>query len=240
MISRNSHLRIAALAAAILLALFAAPDASAQEDDEVVVSVESVDTITAPEAFLRLPQQDLEVLPVATRHDMVDYMKADSCARVRNVFMGMSWIEEMTPLYMRVHLSNASNLQIRLLPTPKFGMPIVMTVYTVSTDSITADSTVKFYDNEMNPLPESPRFKTLEPKQLYDIPKGSDVKLRELLDLMPFYTMELTASPADTSLRGRTTICDYLTDEQRRLVEPYLRKEFLWNWDGKRFRLDGK
>lgn len=198
--------------------------------------VQAADTISAPEAFLRIPQQDMELLPLSVRHDLYDYMQADSVAHLRNIFMGESWIEKMTPGYMKIHLSNASDIQIKILPRPK-ALPIVITVYTVSTDSLTADSTVKFYDNDMNELQSRNFIKLPSPKDFYDIPPQSRLSLQNLLEIMPFYTIAYETSADTDVLSGRITCSEALTEEQRKIVDPYLRKTIRWNWNGKRYTL---
>lgn len=111
------------------------------------------DSLSASEAFLRLPQSDLFILSEDTRRDMVDYMKADSVAKRFNVFRGKSWIEEMTPDYIRVHLTDVSSLQVRILRTDNRKTPLLaMSIYTVGADNGTSDSTIKFYDSAMKEI----------------------------------------------------------------------------------------
>lgn len=187
----------------------------------------------AADAFIGIPRQDLDILTISMRQDMTDYMEADSVLKKTNVFLGESWIEQMDSTSMRVHLTDASNLQIQLLPLKKSRNPLVMTIYAVTADNGTSDSTIKFYDTEMKELPASNFFTLPDPKKFYVFPKHEKVNKKEIYDIMPFYTIDY-AIKGDT-LTGKLTMSDYLTLEQAEKVKRYLNPEIRWVWDGKRF-----
>ncbi|MBD5369667.1 MAG: DUF3256 family protein [Bacteroides sp.] len=201
-------------------------------------AVTAVDTITAAGAFLRIPDQDLDIILPGARRDMVDYMEADSIRKTRNIYGGLSWIEDMTPGYMKVHLTDVSSLQVKILPLGKDPAGMVMTIYTVSDGEGTgADSALKFYTPAMQELKLEKHFHTPDPKAFYRIPKDAPVTLKELEETVPFYTMEFTTGPSTTTLKGRVTADDHLTDEERRRIAPYRVADLLWIWDGRRYRL---
>ncbi len=198
----------------------------------------TTDTITAAKAFLKMPQQDLDLLTNSMRQDMLDYMQLrDSVYKKANIYMGLSWIEQLTPDYIRVHLSDVSSLQIRLLDRKGSELPLVMAIYTVDDGNGTADSTVSFFDNDMKQLPASKFLPLPDPKNLYDIRKDSPLSLSDLEKLMPFATISFTVDPESGNLTGTPTSANRLTVEQAEKVKPYLRKQLYWDWDGKRYRL---
>lgn len=200
--------------------------------------VEAVDTITAAEAFLNMPQQDLDLLTKSMRQDMLDYMvERDSIYKKTNIYMGQSWIETMKPDYLLIRLSEVSSLQIKLLKQPGNKLPIVMTVYTIDDGNGTADSTLKFFNNSMQELPTS-KFITLpQPKDFYNLHKDSPVSARELEEEMPFNTIQLTINPVSGDLTGELTSANGLTREQADRLNPYLRRELNWVWNGKKMLL---
>lgn len=192
----------------------------------------ATDTITAAEAFIKIPYTELDLLGESQRRDMIDYMQADSIRKTPNVFMGLSWIEEMTADYMRVHLTDASNLQIKVLNLRKGGVPIVMTIYTVGAENNTVDSTIKFYDNSMNPLQASKFFRLPDPKEFFNINNGSKISYKELEEILPFYTISYTIPSSSDILTARLTITDHLTLEAAEKIKPYLRQQLQWEWNG--------
>lgn len=196
------------------------------------------DTITAATAFLRIPQQELDLLSLSMRQDMLDYMQQrDSVYKKANIYRGLSWIETLKPDYISVHLSEVSSLQIKLLPLKGSGLPLVMTVYTIDDGNGTADSTVSFYDNSMRPLPTGKYLKTPDPKDFYDIPKDAPVSRHDMEEAFPFYTFCMKVDPESGNLTGELTSANMLTLEQSELLKPYLRTALHWDWTGKNFRL---
>ncbi|MDE6009817.1 MAG: DUF3256 family protein [Muribaculaceae bacterium] len=194
--------------------------------------------ITVGKAFLLIPQQDLDLLTMSMRQDMLDYMEQrDSIYKKANVYMGLSWIEKMEPGYMRVRLSDVSDLQIKLLPLTKSTLPLVMTVYTIDDGNGTADSTVKFFDNAMQEIPTSKFISLPRPDDFYDIPKDSPVSRKDIEEAMPFYTMAVTVNPQTGALTGRMTSANSLTREEEERLKPYLRKELRWSWNGSKMQL---
>ena len=228
-----------------------------QASDEAVEEVQSIesDSVSSYEiiakAFRLIPDRDLDILTKPVRQDMVIYMENDSIYKARNIYTGFSWIEKMTPDYMSVHLTDVSNLQIKRLSTKKAGNPLIMTIYTIAGDSDTADSTIKFYtladpasgDATLTELPLKKYFKLPDPKCFYDMKAGGKdsskdkMTLKDILEEMPFHTVAYTISPDSDQLTGYLTMSNYLTLESRKLIDPYIRPELKWYWDGKSFKM---
>lgn len=216
-------------------------------------AVEAKDTATSvvAEAFELIPDRDLDILTPSMRSDMIIYMQqTDSAYHIRNIYAGQSWIERMTEDYLRVHLTDVSDIQIKELPYSKKGQKLVMTIYTVAGEADTADSTIKFYTlgpnrNDSTVLTEVPAKKFFDlpnPKDFYDIKAGDEsttgrhLSMDDIMEEMPFHTVAYTIEPGKNVLTGHLTMSNYLTLEARRKIEPYLRPELQWAWDGKKWR----
>ncbi|MDE6329471.1 MAG: DUF3256 family protein [Muribaculaceae bacterium] len=214
------------------------------DSDDAVEVGDSVNAVAL--AFTLIPDTDLDLLSSDTRWEMELYMMADSIVKKQNVYTGLSWIEEMDSDYMKVHLTDVSSLQLKELPCKSLRDDrLIMTIYTIAGEGDTADSTIKFYalrsDNDsvgLAPLKTAKYFRLPDPKDFYSIPKGSGITLKEALDEMPFHTVAYSVGPGSDTLTGRLTVDNYLTVEQRRRLEPYLRPELHWKWTGKDFRLE--
>lgn len=211
------------------------------EDDSEVVEV-VIDSNVIASAFQEIPDRDLDLLTKQMRWEMAVYMEADSIYKQRNIFSGLSWIEKMTDDYMSVHLTNVSNLTLKRLDAPKLKSGyVVMSIYTITGENDTADSTIKFYTPES---PDTTSLLTLPTKRFFRIPSPSDFFIEDkngrmsrkaLEALLPFHTVAYEISPSGDTLIGRPTIANYLTQELRAQIEPYLAKELKWEWDGKGF-----
>ncbi|MDE5843275.1 MAG: DUF3256 family protein [Muribaculaceae bacterium] len=203
------------------------------------------------DAFLLIPDKDLDILAQSQRNEMVIYMHADSVYKCRNVYTGLSWIEDMTQDYMRVHLTDVSSLQLKILPTGKLGTPtrrLVMSIYTISGESDTADSTIKFY-NLTKYTPDSITLTEVAARKYFTLPnpecfynvdkiKAEGMKLKTLMAEMPFHTVAYTIPAEGNLLTGRLTIDNYLTTEQRDRMNPLLIKTLRWRWTGKKFEME--
>lgn len=202
---------------------------------------------TSAMAFLNIPETDLDILAPSQRNEMIIYMMNDSIYKRRNIFSGLSWIEKMTPDYMKVHLTDVSSLQIKILPQSKSknGQNLVMTIYTIAGETDTADSTIKFYNmNVFGPdsiaiaeLPSRKFFTLPDPKKFYNEEKikTDGEHLSEMMQEMPFHTIAYEISEEGNTLTGKLTIDNYLTTEQRDRIDPYLIRTLRWQWNGKKF-----
>lgn len=209
------------------------------------------DTISARRAFVELPATTLDLLPYDTRLDMLDYFDVDSIYRAPNTMDGRSWLETVTPDYVKVVMTSVSTLEIKVLPGGKRG-DTVMTVYTIGGGTQAADSEVQFYDASLRPLDASKLFKPAVLFDFVEVPKdtkgkaeksateSSPLTKRDIEALVPFPTVEYFASPENTDLTGRLTVGKYMDLESYRRLEPYLTGPVTYRWDGSRFRLDKK
>lgn len=227
---RPQLLYLLAVALAIVMTSpICAPEISAR-------TIEATDTVTAASAFLNYPQQQLDLLTKSMRLDMLDYMQQrDSVYKKANIYMGLSWIEEMRPDYIKVHLSDVSSLQIKVFDKGYRGAPLVMSVYTIDDGDGTADSTLSFFDAEMRQLPSRKFIKTPSPTDFYNIPKDAPVSVKDMEEALPFYTIALTADADSGNLSGELTAANGLTLEERRRLAPYLHTRLQWLWDGRKF-----
>lgn len=225
---------------------------AAQPEEVPAVDVPEADSMPAvARAFELIPDRDLDILTPSMRSDMAIYMhEADSSYRVRNIYSGLSWIEKMNPTYIKVHLTDISSLEIKELPWKSAGTALIMTIYTVSGESDTSDSTIKFYalssstgnSPSLTELPTGKFFRLPAPKDFYDL-KSGDLKagdhkltLKDILYEMPFHTVAYSISPESDLLTGRLTMSNYLTLESRKRLEPYMRDELSWEWTGQKFK----
>lgn len=195
------------------------------------------DTVTAADAFVRMPAQTLDLLTTSMRLDMVEYSANDSIAEIMNVMEGVSHIvPPVTPDYIQVRVTPVTTLTIRMLQTKK--MRIAMSVYTIGDSIQAADSDVRFYDAAtMRELPLEKYLKLARIEDFFDF-KGVDRHERKrLLDMVPFPTVEYIAGPSGTDLKARLTVGEYLGKETMDKITPCLQRERTYRWTGSRYEL---
>lgn len=217
-------------AGAVTIALTGVSVASAATGTPAVS--EPADSLSASRVFADLPISVLDLIKPNTRLDMLDYFRADSVWQAPNTMGGTSHLNTVTPDYLSVSVTAVSRLDIKILPS-KTG-PIAMTVYTVGESDGTSDSEVRFFDASMKPLPTDRYFKLPDLKDFLDLPKG--VKASEVLEHLPFPTIRLDVSEHGDDLTGRLTLGPQMPREDYDAVEPYVRPEVRWIWDGRRYR----
>lgn len=209
------------------------PDAKAEGKGSP--SVESKgSSVTARDIFVGMQCPALEVLKKTTRLDMLDYWDVDSVYKAVNALDGRSWLEDVTPDYLKVHVTPVSTLQLKILPVKKGS--VVMAVYTVG-DSIQAeDSEISFYDMEGRQLDGTAMFTPPALGNFFEFPKGSEVTIRGITEMFPFHTVAYSASPGKDDISARLTFGDYMDVDNLRIIRKYLKPEVTLRWNKGRFR----
>lgn len=187
--------------------------------------------LTARKVFEKLQSPALEILRQSSRLDMLDYWDVDSVYVVTNALKGESYLQECTPGYLKVSVTPVSTLEIKLLPV-KEGH-IVMTIYTVGGEGQAKDSRLDFYDAELRELNGNRFFTQPDLKYFFNIPKGSETSLKELREMIPFTTVEYSASPDNDNLSAKLTVADYMNVDDRNIMNLFLRPEIVMQWKGK-------
>lgn len=220
---------ISGLTLAFLLAMSAALPMAAKEPEQG-------DTISVRRAFLEMPETLLDIVNRRTRSDMLIYYDADSLWKAPNAVEGISVLEKVTPDYLALKITDVSRMAIKVLPYGKKGSEIVAAAYTITTPDSVADTELRFFDSRMRQLPTYTYLQAPEMKDFFSVPKGAKISLKDIDNIVPFPTVEYTLHPGSGELTARMTSLGTLSKENRTLVEPYLRKELTYEWDGKKFR----
>ncbi len=184
--------------------------------------------LTASKVFAEIPLEVLDMIRPSIRLDMLDYYtQADSIIAAQDALGGQSSIEQMTPDYLKVSVTPVSTLEIKLLPCKKDQ--IIMTLYTVSPDSIAADTEVRFFDSQLKPLPTEKFLKSPTLKDFFNL-KNSDLKVSDLMEKIPFESISYTTGPGDIPLTATFTTLETLSQEDRDLLTPLLIPSLKANW----------
>lgn len=187
--------------------------------------------ITAKEAFLRLKGDPLQLISESTRRDMVLCFEGNQKYTPLNSLRGTCELKALTPSYAMVEVSNASTVQIAILPAGK--KQVVAVIYTVDGGD-SPDSELLLYDEKLNPLPLGKYFK--EPQMQMFMVKGKEAQQAQ--ELVPFllvsYAFDITGdTPA---LEAQLNVKGSMSEEDFDRLRPYLSTyTLIYYWDGKRF-----
>lgn len=198
------------------------------------------DTLTAPDVFKSLPVSVLDLLRPSERLDMLDYAAVDSMRPTRNTLGELSVLTFVSRQALDVKLTNVSSLAIRILQTKKKG-DVAMTIYTVGRSEGSEDSRICFYNADMQQLPLK-NFISLPTIDNFLIDNKDwknilgNASRKGVLSKIPFITVAYSMTPGSDLLTARLTIGKYMPKENYESVEPYLKEELRYRWDGTAFR----
>lgn len=197
----------------------------------------TVSKFTAEYAFINMPAKTLDILTSNMRRDMIDYyILADTIREIPNTMQGLSHlVRPMTDDYLKVQITPVSTLTIRILPYK--GKKIAVSVYTVGDTLRAADSEVRFYDRFMQEMDRNKLIDLVSTSDFLDTHGLSSDERKDLIDMVPFPTIEYTFSPDSDTLRARLTAGEFLGNETLENLSPYLHREREFRWDGKKYRL---
>lgn len=194
----------------------------------------SSEEFTARSVFEKINTQALELLTPTMRLDMLDYWDADSVYKVSNVMEGLSWLEEVTDSYLKVHITDVSALEIKILPVKKGK--IAMTVYTVGSDMQSSDSQLDFYDQNLQILNSKDYFDIPDLKDFVEIPKGSLTSMKEIREMIPFPTIAYEASSENNDLKAFLTVKDYINQDDWNILKLFLKPYITFEWKKDKYR----
>lgn len=186
--------------------------------------------------FEKLQSSALEILPLSTRLDMLDYWDVDSVYKASNAMEGLSWLESVSPSYLKVRITPVSVLEIKILPAKKDN--IFMTVYTVGDNIQSQDSDIKFYDAGFNELPFDKHMEMPRVKDFFEIPKGSATKMKEIEEMIPFPTITFNANPENDNLEARLTVEKYMNQDDWNIVKLFAKPGIIMEWKKEKYKTE--
>ena len=192
---------------------------------------------TVTKAFERMPSSTLDLLTPSMRLDLVDYYRADSIYRVPNALEGLSYLlRPLTENYLKVQITPVTTLTLKLLPRKKGGK-IVAAVYTIGDSLQSSDSDLRFYDQRLQELKRSKFIPDIKVEDFFNFGKMPKKQKKEMLELVPFPTVEYNLSPDNYTLTAKHTAEGFLSNEAFEKLKPYLIPMLQYAWNGSKYKL---
>lgn len=237
---KNNHTNLAALGSALFIvsafAVFNQPVNAAVSDKTSARTNLPDSAFTARYVFEKIYTPALEILPPSTRLDMLDYWDVDSVYKASNVMEGLSWLESVSPDYLKVRITSVSTLEIKILPEKKGK--IALTIYTVGDDVQAQDSQLKFYDSSLAELPSQKFIEMPRVKNFFEIPKGSATKMKEIEEMIPFPTIAFNADPENLNLTARLTVEKYINQDDWNIAKLFVKPHITFEWNKDKYKLE--
>lgn len=185
--------------------------------------------------FANMPDPMLPQLEHAWRKDLIDLYRAGKEARLKNTMNGYSTLQKLTADYLLLQVTGRSTTEIKRLPLVN-GTYVICLVETVSAP--VADSRVRFFTTDWQPLADHGLFTPYPAEAFLLAPADStDATYQDARARLDMTLVHYRLSPDSLTLRATYTTPDYLSEEDRRGVLPYVRREPLTlRWVQSRFQ----
>lgn len=184
--------------------------------------------------FVNMPDSIAPLLTKINREDCVDFLASDMKAQVKNRFDKQSELKNLTDDYLLMQVTDVSTWEMKLLPIND-SIKVVCVVKTLCAS--VCNSEIHFYTTGWQEL-EVSRYVQLPAADAFYLPieAGNDDCLlhRKKADM---YLLKLSLES-----EGMTLSCEYTTplglnEEDRKKLEPHLRKEpIVLQWSNGRFQ----
>lgn len=197
----------------------------------LAVSVSALHAQNMRQLWIDMPDSLTTYLNKSMRTELADYVEMKAPAVVTNLLKEKTEIDTLTDNFMRIKLSAASEMEMKILPHVERGK-VVALVRTYR--GPVAQSMLSFYDMEWNPVAVDP-VQWPSPESMIAKPEAmTEARYRDLLASVEMKLMEYHFSPADNLLRISLGI-PLLTSDEKEDFQTLLRQTNL-NWDGKTFK----
>ena len=183
--------------------------------------------------FIAMPDSLTPLLTKVNKEDCIDFLASNMKAEIKNRFDKSSEMKVLTEDYLQMQMTENSTLEMKLFPVND-SVKIVCMVKTVCSSA--CDSEIRFYDTSWKKeFPKSDYLQLPAPQTFY-LPTDTVSSEVELIKRKAdMHVMKAVLSKDDSSLSFIYTTPDYLNQEDREKLSPYLRKEaVVYRWkDGK-------
>ena len=185
--------------------------------------------------FVAMPDSITPLLTKVNKEDCIDFLDSNMKAEVKNRFDGTAEMKVVTEDYTLVQTSEVGTLEMKLLPVNDSTKVICM----VKTVCATAcDSEIRFYTSDWKEELDAQAFFAKPKESDFFLPNDSvtdeSALIRKKADML---LMKASLSKDDVSLTFIYTTPDYLNEEDREKLLPYLRKEpVVLQWQEGKFR----
>ena len=185
--------------------------------------------------FTAMPDQYIPQLEHAWRKDLVDLYTSGKESRLKNTMNGFSTLKNLTSDYLLLQVTDRSTIEMKLLPLVN-NTNVICLVKTVN--GPVPDSRIEFFTTEWEPLAASDLFTPVEAD--WFIKEDADKNSTAFLDAASRLDMDLiqySLSPENLTLTATYTTPQYLSQEDRKIVTPFIKEApKVYTWEKYHFK----
>lgn len=184
--------------------------------------------------FTAMPDQYIPQLEHAWRKDLVDLYTSGKESRLKNTMNGFSSLRKLTNDYLLLQATERSTVEMKLLPLVN-NTYVVCMVSTVN--GPVPDSRIEFFTTDWEPLATSDLF--ARPTSDWYLKPGVDKNDEAYQAAAAHLDMDLIQyrlSPDNQTLTATYTTPQYLNQEAREQIAPYLGEPKVYTWQKYRFQ----
>lgn len=185
--------------------------------------------------FAAMPDTYMPQLESAWRKDLIDLYHSGKEAKLKNTMDGFSSLQKLTDDYLLLQVTERSTVEMKLLPLVNETHVICMvtTVY-----GPVPDSRISFFTTEWKPLETAELFTPVS-ADWYINPDAdtSSVAFVEAAARLDMDLRKYSLSPENQTLTAEYVTPQYLSETDRKAVEPFLKTEpKVYNWEKFHFK----
>jgi hypothetical protein len=184
--------------------------------------------------FIAMPDEYILQLEEAWRKDLVGLYRTGKTATLDNTLKGHSTLVQLTPDYLLLQSSERSIVEMKLLPLINLTN-IICVVTTVSAP--VADSRVAFYTTDWTPLDADAIWTPVTADRFIreDADRHSEA-FSDAISCLDIDLIRYRLHVEDAIMTAEYTTPEYLSDEDRRKVTPFLKAApVVYQWKAGRF-----
>ena len=191
---------------------------------------------TIRDFFAAEPDDILMLVPHTARLDMLDYYDSGQKVEMTNKLGTGTQLESVDSTYIRLRTSNKRIIEMLMLQYSKRDT-IIAVIETVLTP--VPDSQIRFYNSNWVELTSIKPIKKMPSLDDFFLPSTSKAKRKELLDRLPFAMLEMTfTGNSHDTLTVRHNLDKFLSKEEYKLFQPYVRTSRSYTIHGAKFSLE--
>lgn len=187
---------------------------------------------TIKDLFFNEPGYLYPILKKNARMDLVDYYNEGRMVDVKNDIGGNSRFLEVKPNYISTQVTSSTQVDLLLIEDKKDTI-----IVAVTTNELPAkDSKIVFFNTKWQRYVKS-RLQAHGMEDFIAIPKGNKTKKETLFEAIDFPIISYSINPEDNTIIARQGLKDYMSLEDYKKIEPYLKDSITFVYKNGQFKI---
>lgn len=194
--------------------------------------------VSMRDVFSHMPDSLLPYLSQNNRLDLIDFAESEMAAEITNTFDERVKLSKLTSDYLKLELSKASLVEMRLLPSTELLSDTAKTIVCLVTSfgETTPFSTITFYTSKWTPLPLEDPITANKDKLIVRPDTMSIETFNDLKDaFLPLYVSASLSETGNTLVLKASPQSRIHADDAEKPINDIIKPVSI-EWDGMAFR----